>query len=253
VYLLYVDESGNIGNPGSHTYTLACVFLEASAWPGTFDELIDFRRFLRAKIGLPVRAEIKENHILRNGGAFRSLGLSEKARYGLYRSCLRVQPKLGLQTFAIVIHKKRLWARDPGLSPREVAWEYLLQRVERLTTKSATAGMVMHDEGEGAVVRKLARKARRAGSAGSAFGTGSLRRPATLLVDDPVSRNSAQSYFVQLADLNAYAAFRRVVPPPARPVQIVPENMWDELGDARFPEANRLVGGVPGLVAWPRS
>ena len=50
------------------------------------------------------------------------------------------------------------------------------------------------------------------------------------LLDDPVSRNSTQSYFVQLADLAAYAAFRRHYPPPARPVQIVPKMMWSELG-----------------------
>ena len=117
--------------------------------------------------------------------------------------------------------------------------------------------MVVHDEGETAVIRKIARKARRAGSAGSAFGTGHLDRPARLLVDDPISRDSRQSYFVQLADLSAYAAFRRIHPPPPRHVPIVPQTMWDELGGAIYTEANYLArldhpDDPPGIVSWPR-
>jgi Protein of unknown function (DUF3800) len=54
------------------------------------------------------------------------------------------------------------------------------------------------------------------------------------LVDDPVPRDSRQSYFLQLADLAAYAAFRRLYPPPPRPAQIVPHRMWDELATSRF-------------------
>jgi Protein of unknown function (DUF3800) len=117
--------------------------------------------------------------------------------------------------------------------------------------------MVVHDEGETAVVRKIARKARRAGSAESAFGTGQLDRPARLLVDDPVSRDSKQSYFIQLADLSAYAAFRRIHPPPPRHVPIVPQGMWDELGAAVYTDANYLArldhpADPPGIVSWPR-
>ena len=37
-----------------------------------------------------------------------------------------------------------------------------------------------------------------------------------------------------MSDLVAYAAFRHLYPPPPRPSQIVPQNMWEELGAARF-------------------
>jgi hypothetical protein len=85
--------------------------------------------------------------------------------------------------------------------------------------------LLSHDEGEGLIVRKMLRKAHRAGSAGSAFGTGSLRRPARLILDDPVGRVLQESYFIQLADLNAYAAFRKLYAPPSRTVQIVPQSI----------------------------
>ncbi len=90
----------------------------------------------------------------------------------------------------------------------------------------STWALVVHDEGNAKAVRALARKARRAGGAGSIGGGGYLQRPFDRLLDDPVPRDSSQSYFVQFADLAAYAAFRRLYPPPPRPVNIVPQLTW---------------------------
>jgi hypothetical protein len=242
----YVDESG-----GSATFTLGCVMVEAVRWPDVFDDLIDYRRFLRDRFGVPVRTEIKANHLLHNHGAFRALKLSESARFAIYRGLMRLQAKLGLKSFAIVIRKDAMDAAGNKADPKLVAWEYLLQRLERFTTKDDTDLMLLHDEGDGDFVRKVLRKARRVGGAGSAFGTGVLKRPARRVLDDPVARQSHQSYFIQLADLTAYAAFRHLYPPPSRPVQIVPQAMWDELGTARFAKVNQLKGGAAGIVAWP--
>lgn len=251
MWFTYVDESGDAGLAGSRTYSLGAVMVDTSSWPRVFDGVIDFRRFLRSEFGVPVRAEIKANYLLRNGGSFRALGLSEKARQRIYRSHMRLQHKLDLLAFAVVVDKPRLHAQRPDVDPRDVAWEFLIQRLERFTTKNDTETLLIHDEGDQLRVRGLARKARRAGTAGSAFGTGLLRRPAARVIDDPVPRNSNQSYFLQMADLNAYAAFRHVVPPPARRVQIVPQTMWDELGTARLLAVSQLAGGPPGIVRYP--
>jgi hypothetical protein len=252
MYLAYIDESGSTGDVtkgGSKSYTLGCVLVRAAQWAAVLDGLIGYRRYLKKQFGLLARAKIKANHLLQNGAAFRDLALSEHARHALYRGMLRLCHKLDLKTFAIVIRKELLVSGDP----HDYAWTFLLQRLERLTTKQGVQVMVIHDEGDDARVRALARRARRCGIAGSAFGTGYLRVPFRGLLDDPVSRRSHESLFLQLADLIAYAAFRRVFPPPARCVQIVPELMWDELAAARLSEVNQRSGGPsPGIVAWPR-
>jgi hypothetical protein len=245
MYFAYVDESGDPGAGGSHTYSLGCVLVEDRIWPATFNDLIDFRRHLRARFGVPVRAEIKANYLLRNGGPFRALGLSEMARFAIYRGFMRLQPKLGTLVFAVVVEKAAAEQRYPQRDPREIGWERLLQRVERVTTKWGTTAMIVHDEGEATLVRKLARKSRRAGTAGSMVGTGILRRPARLLLEDPVPRNSQQSYFVQVADLAAYAAFRLVHPPPPRPVNIVPA---PRTTDAPLLPVRREVDRTEGLL-----
>ena len=208
---------------------------------------------VRGRFGIPVRAEIKANYLLHNGGPLRRHPLSETARFGLYRSCMRLQPKLGLAAFAVVIDKTKAAEKFSGArAASDIGWEYLLQRLERRSSKDGTEVLLQHDEGDAVTIRKRARKARRAGSAASAFGAGQLRRPFTRLLDDPVSRTSTQSYLLQLADLDAYAAFRRLYPPPDRPVQVVPQGMWDELGDARFRPVRRIYrGGPAGIVPGP--
>ena len=249
-YFAYVDESGDTGLAGSRTYALGCILVRARTWANRFDRVIDFRRDLRNLFGLPVRAELKANYLLRNGGPLRALGLSEQARYSIYRQSMRLHPKLGFRTFAILVNKQL----HPNRSADGLAWEYLLQRLERFSTQDQPGTQhlifLVHDEGNAPLVRTYARKARRAGGAGSRFGTGHLRLPFSGLLDDPVPRDSKQSYFLQLADLAAYAAFRRYYPPPPRPVHIVPQRMWDELADARHWEANRYSspGGPPGIV-----
>jgi hypothetical protein len=227
--------------------------VDAASWTASFDALIAFRRFVRQAYGIPVRAELKANYLLRNGGTLRDHPLPARARFRLYRAHMRIQSKLGLTTFAVVIDKQKATKKfGAARASSDIAWEYLLQRLERRTTKEKTEILVVHDEGDSMAIRKRVRKARRAGTAGSAFGTGMLSVPFARLLDDPVPRDSRQSYFLQLADLNAYAAFRRLHPPPARhKVQIVPQQMWDELGTARFKPVRSLAGGaavaiVPG-------
>lgn len=250
MYVAYVDESGDSGVNGSITYTLGCVLMDGDAWPETFDRMIQFRRFLRDEFGLPVRAEIKANHLLRNAGAFRSLPLSEEARFRIYRGCMRLHDKLGLHAFAVVIEKDEVF-KAGSTRPDHVAWEYLLQRLERFTTKGGEVVLLVHDEGDPKTIRTLARKSRRAGTAGSAFGAGWLHRPFVGLLDDPVARRSEQSYFLQLADLDAFAAFRCEHPPPPRRVQIAPQSMWQELGEARFAPVSSVSGGPRGIVRGP--
>lgn len=105
MHFAYVDESGDAGLKGSLTYTLGCVLVEAQAWPATFDGVIGFRRHLRATFGIPVRAELKANYRLHNGGPLRRLHLSEPARHAVYRGAMRLQPKLGMLAFAVVVDK----------------------------------------------------------------------------------------------------------------------------------------------------
>ena len=225
LFLAYVDESGSTGavaKGGSRSYTLGCVLVRSSQWGRALDGLVGYRRFLRDRFEIPVRSEIKANHLLRNSGAFRDLGLGDAARHAIYRGCLRLCAKLDLKVFAVVVRKELLSSADPHRS----AWTFLLQRLERMTTKLSSQVLIFHDEGDELRVRALARLSRRAGTAGSAFGPGFVKVPFRGLVDDPVSRRSHESLFLRIGTPSCESArrvrYRVLWKPPFPPPTLSP-------------------------------
>ena len=248
--LAYIDESGNTGTEGSGsslTYSLGCVLIDADLWPAAFDEMLRFRRRIRDTFGVPMRAEIKANYLLRNSGDLRPVNLGAGARRVIYRAHMRVLQTLPARAFAVVVDKRGA-SRPPAVA-FDLAWEGMLQRLERTSRAEHATFMVMHDEGEDDAIRRWVRRARRHLTAGSAFGTGQFRNPANLLVDDPVARRSEQSYFVQLADLVAYAAFRAVIAPGPAIAEVCPQATWGEIGAATHTAVSRLMPrSQPGIV-----
>lgn len=245
--IAYVDESGNTGtvaSGGSLTFTLGCVLVDAAAWPTAFDELLAMRRRVRDRFGLPMRAEVRANDLIRASGDIRNVGLAPTERLLIFRAHMAVMSALPARAFAVVVDK-----RNQTADYFDLAWEGLLQRLERTSTHEQQPFMVVHDEGANDQVRAWVRRSRRYLTAGSATGYGTLRNPARLLVDDPVPRTSRQSYFIQAADLVAYAAFRAVIAPSANVARVCPQTMWNSLGDAIHRKVNSLKRvGPPGIV-----
>ncbi|MGW9351795.1 DUF3800 domain-containing protein [Nocardiopsis flavescens] len=249
--LAYVDESGNTGavdRGGSLTYTLGCVLVDADQWPTAFDGLVAFRRRVKERFGVLLRHELKAQYLLRGNGPIRDLGLSPTARGLIYRAHMRTLRELQARAFAVVIDKRPGRLSDDDVF--DLAWETLLQRLERTSYYENCTFMLIHDEGENDRVRRWTRKARRHLTAGSMYGTGPLNNPARRLVDDPMPRQSDQALFIQHADLVAYAGFRAIIPGGAGISRICPQGMWTEIGEACHTVVNRYKpnGAPPGIV-----
>jgi hypothetical protein len=246
MYLCYMDESGDTGvSPGSPTptYTVAAVLVHETHWVRLFEDLIGFRRYLRGAFGLRMRAEIKATQLIRGSGPWSELGLGEEVRKRIYRSLLRFQGKSGgVLTYAVVVDKSKRASPD---DVRDRAWRFAFQRIERTMNDRDERVMLMPDSGQYHWIRKLAREMRRFSMPGSMLGTGALERPMLkVLIDDPVERESHESYFIQLADLNAYAAYRDTIPHPD-----FPAGMWQALGPAILEVVNMYKPQqTPGIV-----
>jgi hypothetical protein len=167
--MAYCDESGDTGRAkgASLTYTLGCVLVDVDDWPNAFNGLLELRRRLRTAYRLPVRAEAKATTLVRGGGPLRPLNLSPGQRSLIYRAHLREMNSLMLRAFTVVIDKRTL---NPGVDIGVMAWTTLLERLERVSYYEKTPFSITHDEGEDLTIRKVARKARRRITAGSAYG-----------------------------------------------------------------------------------
>lgn len=146
--------------------------------------------------------------------------------------------------FCVLIDKTRISTQSVDV--REIAWRHALQRLERFWTGSKDNLHVLPDEGHGDFIRKKICLMRRFNHVPSAFGGRALGRNAENIVEDSSDRRSKESFFIQLADLNAYAAYRKVFPAAAFGGEV-----WDDLGAARVLEVNSVRGGPPGIVVWP--
>lgn len=245
MYLCYMDESGDTGiGPRSPTptYTVAGVLVHETHWVALFEDLIRFRRHLRDAFGLLMRDEVKATQLIRGSGPWAELNVGEGARKRIYRSFMRFQGKTGgVLTYAVVVDKSQRSSPD---DVREHAGRYAFQRIERTMNARNERVLLIPDSGQYHWMRALAREMRRFSQVGSMLGGPSLARPLLrVLIDDPIERDSRQSYFIQLADLNAYAAYRDTIP-----VSGFPRRMWQELGPAILWQANMYSGGTPGIV-----
>lgn len=249
----YIDETGDTGSTSksgsSQCYALGCVLLDAEEWPKAFDELLAFRKRLRESYGVLLRNELKANYLIRGSSHLRKLNLSPDQRGLIYRAHLRMLSNINARAFTVVVDKAKTGVS--GSDCFTMAWEMMLQRIERTTHYENTHAMIIHDDGENDEVRKLVRKARRHLTAGL-MGGGTIKVNALRFIEDPSPRSSHHSYLIQMADLVAYAGWRSYTPPSSGVARIAPETMWNEIGTATHTDVNKYSGGIPGVVVRKR-
>jgi hypothetical protein len=72
---------------------------------------------------------------------------------------------------------------------------------------------------------------------------------AKLSSNGPMKVASDSSYFIQMADLVAYAAFRAHIAPGPNIARVCPQSMWLNIGPATFTAASGLrPRSAPGIV-----
>ena len=87
----------------------------------------------------------------------------------------------------------------------EIAWTRFFQRYENWLKRKKEWGIIVNDEGYDKIVRQLSRKMRVYNPIPSHFG-GYYKAPFVKFIEDPFSKHSQDSYFIQLADMSAYFA-----------------------------------------------
>src|SRR4051812_48558937 len=115
MYLAYFDESGDSGHPGlvnspTNFFVVSAIVIRHDKWLTVLNKLIELRRDLRTRLGIPTRPEIKSQHIRSGGGVFLRLAMTHEQRIELYRELMRFQEtSLPEATcFCVAINKRKI-------------------------------------------------------------------------------------------------------------------------------------------------
>jgi hypothetical protein len=207
MYIAYVDESGDDGHNVAITqyYTLSGIILADSNWKVFLEKVKAFRQSLKRDFGLTLRADLRATDLWRNSGDFTRLRLSYADRNRIFRQTaefLRSSQEVTILTVSINKASPQLISTA---KISEIAWTMFFQRYENWLLGKQGFGIVVNDEGHDKMVRQLSRKMRVYNPIPSHYG-GYYQAPVVKVIEDPFSRHSQYSYFVQLADMSAYLA-----------------------------------------------
>ena len=220
MYLMYVDEAGDCGLNGSPTnyFVLTGIVLHELRWHNCLDSLVDFRTQLRNHFGLKLREEFHAAAMITNPGDLVRIVRHERlAMIRLFTERLATMDDLNI--ISVVVDKS---TKNLDYDVFGNAWRALIQRFENTARKRNFRGprnadercMLFCDHTDDRKLTRLIRRLRRYNPIPNQqpHGTGARNLPLELITDSPNFRNSADSYFVQMADLVAFLLYQHLCP-----------------------------------------
>ena len=208
--IAYFDEAGDDGFPkySSELFVLSAMYMPYLQWRSNFLALHELRRTFRKAYGLPVKTEFHTRPFLLNKSLYRDLGLSDSVRLAIVEDYCRAVSELDVRIISVCIVKPRI--EKSAYEVLDWALKLCIQRIEndmRLSGGPDARFMVITDPGRVGKMRKTTRKVQRFNYIRSMFGPYSYRRELERLLEDPLPKDSRESYFIQTADLVSYIVY----------------------------------------------
>ncbi|MBU0511270.1 MAG: DUF3800 domain-containing protein [Chloroflexi bacterium] len=202
--IAYYDESGDDGYPAysSEFFVLSALYLHYLNWRPIFDTIQKFRQDLKSTFGLPIRTEMHTKQFLLNKKPYRTLCISDDDRVTMVGLFCDLIASLDLKIINVVIVKQRI--QKPNYPVLDSALKYSIQRIEndlKPTLNPQEKFMIITDPGRDGKMRKTSRRIQRINFIPSRFNPTAYRREIRTLIEDPLPKDSKESYFIQLADL----------------------------------------------------
>ena len=220
MYLMYVDESGDVGMVNSPTryFVLTGLVVHELRWQNYLEQLIAFRRRMRVSFGLRLRDEIHASAFMNRPGELVRIPKNERLTI-LRMFADELAQMTDLNVINVVVDKQN---RTQTYDVFGMAWKVLIQRFENTLsrhnfsgpTNPDERGMIFPDHTDDKKLTDLLRKMRRYNPVPnqSSFGIGYRNLQVGSIIEDPNYRDSAQSYFIQAADTIAYLLYQNIAP-----------------------------------------
>lgn len=214
---MYVDESGDPGLTGSPTrfFTLSGLVVHELRWRDVLNHFLLFRRRMRASFGLKLREEIHAARFIAKPGSLQRI--PRKDRLTILRHFADEIARVpDVAVINVCVDKQ---GKAPTYDVHEQAWMALIQRFENTIThrnfpgptNPDDRGMIFPDGQPVGALQRLIRRMRVYNPIPSMYG-GYRMLQLVQIVEDPSFRDSANSLYIQAADLCAYLAYQLHAP-----------------------------------------
>lgn len=220
MYLMYVDESGDTGIVNSPTryFVLSGIVVHELRWRVYLDQMVDFRKRMLRSFGLHLREEIHASNFINNPGNLARIKRYDRlAILRLFADELATMTDLNI--INVVVDKV---GKQVDYDVFTWAWKTLIQRFENTISyhnfpgpKNADErGTIFPDNTDVKKLTLLLRKMRRFNPVPNQpiYGPGYRNQMLSYTIEDPNFRSSADSFFIQAADLTAYLLYQNICP-----------------------------------------
>lgn len=216
MYLIYTDESGDDGlvNSPAQFFVISALVMHESSWLNILDDLIVLRKYFLQKFGLRLKDEIHSGVFINGKPKFKN-SISRNNRLDILKQCLVwLDKRNDISITTVRVDKSK------GGDVFDFGWRTLIQRLENTLMAgnfpggATEKGVIFSDNTNEKKLTRLLREMRRHNFIPDAgyYGGGSRNIRLRGVIEDPVMRNSANSFLHQMADVVAYFA-RQVYEP----------------------------------------
>jgi hypothetical protein len=210
VHIAYFDESGDDGHPktSSHLFVLSSCYLHYLNWRRNYDFVREFRRELRDSYGIPVKWELHARPFLLNKNPFRALSLSDTQRVEVISLFCDVIAQMDVRIVNVAIVKPRIRRADYDVLSR--ALTYSIQRIENdldPIRNPTRRFLIITDTGRVGKMTRTSRRIQVVNYIPSKYGPKPYRQEIRSLIEDPLPKESKESYFIQMSDLVAFIVY----------------------------------------------
>ncbi len=219
MYLMYVDESGDCGMLNSPTryFCLTGIVVHELRWRDTMAQFVAFRHWLKKTFRVYLDDELHSSDMInkpsKTGDSINSLRKYE--RLSIIRHFANTLSTLNdISVINVVVDKALGHAKNKDQVFRW-AWCTLIQRFENTIRNhnfpgprnTDDLGIIFSDNTDGAKLRKYIKSMRFYNPLKVRQTSGAFfykDEPIRAIIEDPIMRDSMESYFIQAADCIAY-------------------------------------------------
>lgn len=213
MYLMYIDESGDTGTNNSPTqyFVLSAIVIHEEKWLEVLDDLILFRKYLKQRFGLGMNEEIHAADWLNKDPKLKA-NIVKNDRLDILKKCLNwLNQRNDISIYSVRCDKHANQSKDIF----EYTWKVFIQRFENTLShknfpggNATDKGVLIPDDTHGQKLTALLRQMRRFNPVPNMRGYGGGMRNIRLraVIEDPIMRDSSESYFHQMSDIVAFFA-----------------------------------------------